>query len=190
MDDDLGLALQLIETTGAALGIAELARRRIARRREETIQAILREAEVTPRQFVELVLGDFRLEEMVTAAIRASEVTAREEQLPLLRRIVAAGLRDDADVDELHFLEMAALRLGAPHLRVLTSLHFPRAVGSEWHLYPKAGPLLQPILALLESEGLIVQHEVPSLGNPGDIELAWERTKFGQRLMAFLDTPK
>ena len=62
------------------------------------------------------------VEEVVTRAIEGAAITAHDEKRELLARVVAAGLLDDALVDETLLLVRTIDNIDPPHIRALLSI--------------------------------------------------------------------
>jgi hypothetical protein len=191
---------------GAATGAAGLylgLRDRQQAQALDFAQVLEQLAGLTPEELRRTVEDNPMLAQMVDLAWEEAARTASEDKRRLLAKVVAAALRGaaDAEVDALPFLLRAVMALDPGHVTLLVIVATPQkvaddgpadrlpevdlenAVGREELLdrWPAADDLLDPALAALDREGLVLG--VQSL----DGETRWWALRpFGRRFFDFL----
>lgn len=200
---------ELAQIAGAAGEVASpvvavlLARRasRVGDIAREAIEEAIRESGLDADQIAARVVEDPRLEEIVATLIDEAGRTAIDDKLRLMRRVMArALLADDTELDEVHFLTMAAVALEVAHLMALRIMGSPRPGRGQLQgqmiegeitldelvqLYPGATGLHRPIISLLEREGLI-EENTTSGWSAMDNKPRWAVSPYGRRLLDFL----
>jgi hypothetical protein len=138
--------------------------------------------------------------ELIGNAWETASKTAAHEKRWLLARVVCAALSasDDAEIAELPFFLRTIQAVEPPHIRLLVLIGTPRPLEGRFGLGPLAGctaksdltglwpqvsDMANPMLALLEREGLI---EDVGVGTWGYSEPAWCLTGYARRFLAYL----
>jgi CheY-like chemotaxis protein len=141
-------------------------------------------------EVLERLKGDPYLEEVVTRAIQVAVVTAHEQKRRLLARVVAAGLRDDALIDETLLLVRTIDAIDPPHLQVLAILNrAPNhlAVYEVKEQLPGEPDAVEVLLAQLRREGLADSFLPATLGGATSATPPlWHLTRHGRRLLEYL----
>jgi hypothetical protein len=148
---------------------------------------------VSPERLEQAFRANPPAAELFSVAFDAASRTQRAERHRLLAALVAAGLEENADLDELLLIERTGERLDDPHIRLLLLLEQnPRQVipGTEGgpfgvtdtlfaELWPQASELIVPLRLALKREGLI--RDINALIY--ETEVRWVVSDFGQRLL-------
>lgn len=150
---------------------------------------------VSPEQLEEAFRTRPAAAELFATAFEVASRTQQAERHRLLAALVAAGLDEHADLDELLLIQQTAERLSDPHIRLLLLLEQnpQQLIGGSpggpvgltdtllVGLWPEASRMFVPLRLTLEREGLI--RDV----NAGiyDPEVRWLVSEFGQRLINY-----
>lgn len=166
-------------------------------RADDFSDIVLREARLTGYQIAEIVERQEGVGSLILEAYEAAVRTTAQNQRWLLAKVLVSAFRgDDAYIDETSLLLRTAAALEAPDVRVLGQFARPRpdnfvdvplvgaltqedlknAVGQDQR------PLIDPIVARLIREGLIVDEAVGTF----DYQPAWHLTAYGYRFLQFL----
>jgi len=149
-----------------------------------TLDELLREAAAYPEKL-----------ELLAQAVEGASRALSEEQVDLLARMIAHGVRDDTRVDEILIMMDGVRTLQMPHLRLLALLaQRPKVTASgvvpcRWDMcevvkeLPSLGVALNGVAAKLESLALARL----SVVEPGTGTVAWlQLTPFGVECAKFL----
>lgn len=172
-----------LTVTGGAGALARRRSERVRQFRELVEEASgLAAAEILPR------LEDHPdLEEIVTRAIGIAAVTARAEKREILARVIAAGLADDAVIDETLLLVRMIDAIDPPHLQVLLVLRDLAAPAEAYKIrakLPGQPEITHVLLAHLEREGLAMSGNDGTWGSLGTVQ--WSISRHGRQLLTFL----
>lgn len=185
---------------GAATGLRALQLERQKSRAEDFVTKLLDDPRLSPEALVERMKASENVYELVLEGLDRALSSAAEEKRWLLARVVRAAFEhpDDARLDDYGVLLRTVGGLEPYHVRVLVTISKPTAsdpryAGSrlegakstgflEVDLHADQRDLLQPVLAVLEREGLITNAASGTYGGG----VAWVLTNYGYRLLAFL----
>lgn len=185
---------------GAAVGLRALQLERQKSRAEDFVSKLLEDPRLLPEALVERMAASENVYELVLEGLDRALSSAAEEKRWLLARVVTAafGNPDDAHLDEYGVLLRTVGGLEPYHVRVLVAISRPTAIDPrfaatrlegaksvgflEADLHADQRDLLQPVLAVLEREGLITNAASGTFGGG----VAWVLTGYGYRLLAFI----
>lgn len=151
-----------------------------------------------------LALADPARTELFRRVVEASGRSTLEEKISALGRVLAAGLPDGGAVDEALMLAAALGDMEAAHVRTLATiaidsssappLQYPDTGRTGWAMAqlaqqnPGIGITLRPVLAVLQSHGLIHDLTLGQVTYGGVGQQRFGVTEIGQRCLDLLGT--
>lgn len=171
------------------VGLALAGGSAIARRRRQRVADFRQLVEDASGMAADEVLrrmeANPEVEEVIARAIEAAAITAHDEKRELLAKVVAAGLHDDAVVDETLLMVRTIDNIEPAHLRALMRLGAGAGRGGV-HVSRTTPDV---VLAHLRREGLAEEAEAVSPAAAAAMGRFWRATSYGYRLLRHL-TPK
>jgi hypothetical protein len=196
-----GSAHEVAGAAGAGLGVAvvsEIAARVRARREANVVSALDAVAEMchlSLREVGDRIAEDERLLHLGSRVLEEAARIVEDERRRALARTVANAIADGDVVEVEGVVARALIALEAPHVQVLARLSHPQpgssAAFARWPIYslkmledclPGAAEVLDPIMAVLEREGLVF-----AKGSAHFAKREWTITDFGRRCLRRLE---
>lgn len=196
-----GAAHEVAGAAGATVGAvvaAEIAARVRARREANvvsTLDAVAEMCRLSVDEVMDRVVDDERLLHLGGRVLEEAARIAEDERRRALARTVANAIADGDVVEVEAVVARALIALDSPHVQVLARLSHPQpgssAAFARWPIYsvkmleeclPGAAAVLDPIMAVLEREGLVF-----AKGAAHFADREWSITDFGRRCLRRLE---
>ncbi|MDT4941027.1 MAG: hypothetical protein QOJ34_1116 [Pseudonocardiales bacterium] len=196
-----GSGHEIAGAAGASLGAVvatEIAARVRARREANvvsTLDAVAEMSHLSLREVGDRIVEDERLLHLGSRVLEEAARIAEDERRRALARTVANAIADGDVVEVEAVVARALIALEPPHVQVLARLSHPQpgssAAFARWPIYslkmleeclPGAVEVLDPIMAVLEREGLVF-----AKGSTHFAKREWTITDFGRRCLRRLE---